>query len=69
MLDQKNKAHPNNDGKYESKIIHDDGIDYPAYVCNLEADSLDELKKITEEEIKRRERVTLNFLSQIKDTN
>ena len=69
LLDQKNKAHPNNDGKYESKIIHDDGIDYPAYVCNLEADSLDELKKITEEEIKRRERVTLNFLSQIKDTN
>ena len=58
-------AHPNNDGKYESKIIHDDGIDYPAYVAYLEADSLDELKKITEEEIKRREKFSQAYLSKI----
>ena len=65
LLDQKNKAHPNNDGKYESKIIHDDGIDYPAYVAYLEADSLEELKKITEEEIKRREQFSQSYLSKI----
>jgi hypothetical protein len=65
FLNEKEEELSKNDGKYKSRIIHDDGIDYPAYVAYLEADSLEELKKITEEEIKRREQFSKSYLSKI----
>ena len=40
--------------KYESRIIHDDGIEIPAYVKFFETNSLEELKKKTENEMKKR---------------
>lgn len=58
ILLNQNDTEEDTNGKYKSSILHDDGMSYPAYVAFKYADTLEELKEITEKEIKKRENIS-----------